>query len=486
MLKLRQPAALKPLMVTQTLERIGGIVLLVLITTYLTQVFHMDDQSSVNLVGSYGALQMAGYLAGGFLSDRVLGYRNCVLWGCALLVFGYWCLTIKQLNYLYLGLSFACIGNSLFLPSLAGFVSDFYYERDPRRNRGFIWLYLSMNIGSLIAAIIAAIGLSIWNWKLTFYFCAGAAALAGIIFIIGKNNYENRGFCVRQSFFRSGWTRHSVGLIIIAGLLTLVYYSLQHITLNSVILYLLAVTVIAGLLIASLYEADEKRYRLVRLIVLIVFAVIFWGLCAQEYMIVPLFIHREVGFQYNHIPVTVPVYFAVNASLVAIFCPILANVWQRLHKKRREPSPGIKVALSLLSLGFAMTILTIGSTHPGDNQHVNALWVIAAFVFFALGESILYPTGLSLVTLLAPKKWRGLILALWFMTVGMGFLLASKLSQEAALPQMPLPLLTSEQHYAHAFAHYAVIAYLAGATLLLLLPMIKRLAPIHLKGTAEH
>ena len=483
MLKLRQPAALKPLMLTQALERIGGVLLLVLITTYLTQVFHMDEQSSINLVGSYGALQMAGYLAGGFLSDRILGYRNCVLWGCLFLITGYLCLTVKKLSYLYLGLSLACVGNSLFMPSLSGFVSDFYYERDPRRNRGFIWLYLSMNIGSLVAAIAAAIGLSIWNWALTFYFCAGAAALAGIIFLLGKNNYENRGFSARHCFFRSAWLRQCIGGAIVIGLFLLVHYLLQHMTLNSVILYLLTVIALAGLVIASLYESDEKRYRLLRLIVLIAFAVIFWGVCAQEYMVVPLFIHQEVGFQYFNIPVTVPIYFAVNAMLVAIFCPVLANLWRRLHKKRREPSPGIKIAISLLALGFAMTILTFGSTHTNAHHHVNAIWVITAFVFFALGESILYPTGLSLVTLLAPKKWRGLILALWFMTVGMGFLLAAKLSKQAGLASN---LLVSEHHYTQAFAHYALLAYGAGIALLLLLPMIKRLAPIHLKGTAEH
>ena len=109
-----------------------------------------------------------------------------------------------------------------------------------------------------------------------------------------------------------------------------------------------------------------------------------------------------------------------------------------------------------------------------------------AFVFFALGESILYPTGLSLTTLLAPRKWRGLLIALWFMTVGMGFLLATKLGEQAVLPSYPVSHFFSERHYAHAFAHYAVIAYCAGILLLLLMPAIKRFAPVHLQGTSEH
>lgn len=483
MLKLRQPSALKPLVFTQALERIGGVLLLVLIVTYLTQVYHMDDTTTVNLVGSFGALSMAGYLAGGVLSDRVLGYRVCVMWGTLLLLIGYLLLTVKSILYLYLGLSFVCIGNSLFMPSLSGFVSEFFYERDPRRNRAFIWLYMSMNVGALIAAVIATLGLAYYGWELTFYFSACAAAVAGLVFFFSRNNYENRGLEPRSTFFKTPILRHLTGAASVVVLLGVVYFLLQHITLNSVILYVLAILVLAALLIASFYESEEKRYRLIRLIVLIVFSVVFWGICSQEYLVVPLFINREVGLHYNNIQVTAPVYFALNACLVAIFCPILASVWQHLHRKRREPAPGIKIALSLLSLGVAMSILTLGSVNPEADMHVNAIWVFCAFIFFALGESILYPTGLSLTTLLAPRKRRGLLLALWFMTVGMGFLFATKLGEQAALPTHPISLQLSEQHYAHAFAHYAVIAYCTGIVLLLLMPVIKKLAPVHYQGT---
>jgi POT family proton-dependent oligopeptide transporter len=133
-----------------------------------------------------------------------------------------------------------------------------------------------------------------------------------------------------------------------------------------------------------------------------------------------------------------------------------------------------------------MTILTLGAIYPGTDQHVHAGWVLGSFIFFALGESILYPTGLSLTTLLAPKKWRGLLIALWFMTIGMGFLLATQLGELAELPNYPISHLLSEHQYAHAFAHYAVIAYCAGIVLLLLIPLLKRLAPIHVQGTSEH
>jgi proton-dependent oligopeptide transporter, POT family len=486
MLKLRQPAALKPLLFTQSLERVGGVLLLILITTYLTQTYGMDDQSTFNLVGSFGALSMAGYLAGGFLSDRVLGYRTSILWGCLLLCIGYLLLTIKSKLYLYAGLSFACIGNSLFMPSLSGFVSEFFYERDPRRTRAFIWLYMSMNVGALIAAVIAGVGLAFYGWTLTFYFSAVACMIAGLVFLLNKKNYENRGLAPRECFTKHPVLCHMIGTFIILTLLTLVFFLLQHLSLNSLILYILAIVVLAALLIASFYESEEKRYRLIRVIVLIIFSVIFWGLCSQEYLVVPLFISREVGVLYSNIETMAPIYFALNACLVAIFCPILAAVWRRLHAKRNEPSPGTKIALSLLSLGVAMTTLTIGSIYPGGNMHVSAAWVFSSFIFFALGESLLYPTGLSLTTLLAPRKWRGLLVALWFMTVGMGFLFATKLGKLAVLPGHSMSLYASKQHYAHAFAHYAIVAYSAGILLLLLMPVIKRYAPIHLQGTSEH
>jgi POT family proton-dependent oligopeptide transporter len=372
------------------------------------------------------------------------------------------------------------------MPSLSGFVSEFFYERDPRQGRAFIWIYLSMNVGALVAAIVATFGLALYGWKVTFYFSACTTIAAGLVFLLSQTNYENRGLSPRDSLFQSTALRYLFGITAVIGMLFIAFFLLQHITLNSVILYILTILVLAALLIASFYESDEQRYRLIRIIILILFSVIFWGLCAQMYLVVPLFINREVGMHYNHISINAPTYFALNACLVALFCPILAAFWRRLHKKRNEPAPETKVAFSLLSLAVAMTILTLGSRYPDQTMHVRATWVFSAFVFFALGESILYPTGLSLTTLLAPRKWRGLLIALWFMTVGMGFLLATKLGEQAALPSYPVSHLFSEHHYAHAFSHYALIAYCAGILLLLLMPVIKRLVPVHLQGTSEH
>jgi POT family proton-dependent oligopeptide transporter len=486
MLKLRQPPAIKPLVFTQSLERVGGVLLLILIATFLSRIYHLDDQHTINLAGAYGALSMGGYLVGGLLSDRFLGYRRCIQWGIFLLFAGYLLLTVKSIYYLYISLSLICVGNSLFMPSLSGFVSDFFYERDPRRGRAFIWLYLGMNVGALLAAVVADLGLLVYGWQLAFYFCACVMIIAGIVFMVSQRHYENRGLVPREAFIQNKAVRLLASALITLCLLVAVFFLLQHLTSKSVILYILSILVLAALLIASFYESDEKRYRLIRIIIIILFSVIFWGLCSQMYLVVPLFINREVGMNYNHIQVAAPLYFALNALLVVIFCPILAALWRRLHTKRTEPSPGTKLALSLLAVGVAMTILTLGALYPGSDQHVHAAWVLASFVFFALGESILYPTGLSLTTLLAPKKWRGLLIALWFMTIGMGFLLATKLGELAVLPNHPVTHLFSERLYAHAFAHYAIIAYCTGIILLLLMPVIKRLAPIHLQGTSEH
>lgn len=404
MLKLRQPPAIKPLVFTQGLERVGGVLLLILIATFLSRIYHLDDQQTINLAGAYGALSMAGYLVGGLLSDRFLGYRRCIRWGIFLLFAGYLLLTVKSLVYLYVSLSLICVGNSLFMPSLSGFVSDFFYERDPRRSRAFIWLYLGMNVGALVAAIVADLGLLVYGWQLAFYFCACIMVIAGCVFIVSQRNYENRGLAPRDALIQNSVLRLLSSILITLCLLGAVFILLQNLTSKTVILYILSILVLAAMLIASFYEADEKRYRLIRIIIIIVFSVIFWGLCSQIYLVVPLFINREVGMNYSHIQVAAPIYFALNALLVAIFCPILASFWRRLYTKRAEPAPGTKIALALLSVGVAMTILTLGSIYPGSDQHVHAVWVLAAFVFFALGESILYPTGLSLTTLLAPKS----------------------------------------------------------------------------------
>ena len=69
---------------------------------------------------------------------------------------------------------------------------------------------------------------------------------------------------------------------------------------------------------------------------------------------------------------------------------------------------------------FAANIVVEG----GGLVKVSALWLIASYFFQTVGELFLSPVGLSSMTKLAPKKFSGQMMGVWFLATAMGNLIA--------------------------------------------------------------
>ncbi len=71
---------------------------LVLYLIALTQTggFGMKKESAYAIYAAYGALVYLTTLAGGFLADKVLGFRKSIIWGASLMAAGQFTLVVSQ------------------------------------------------------------------------------------------------------------------------------------------------------------------------------------------------------------------------------------------------------------------------------------------------------------------------------------------------------------------------------------------------------
>ncbi len=100
-------------------------------------------------------------------------------------------------------------------------------------------------------------------------------------------------------------------------------------------------------------------------------------------------------------------------------------------------------------------------------RQVSPLWLIGAYLLFACGELCLSPVGLSCTTQLAPARFGGQSMGLWFLTLALGSFLAGLLGGNYdARDLTTLPAL-----YLQLFWWTAA----AGALMLLITPAVKRL-----------
>ena len=102
-------------------------------------------------------------------------------------------------------------------------------------------------------------------------------------------------------------------------------------------------------------------------------------------------------------------------------------------------------------------------------------WLIFTYMFHTFGELSLSPVGLSLITKLAPKKFSGQMMGIWFLATSLGNLLAGLIAGKAsggnvdALADMPNQ-------------YMIIVATTIGAGVLLLLiskPMKKLMGDVH-------
>src|ERR1044072_4069957 len=83
------PKGLPFLFLTEMWERFGFYVVQGMLVLYMTKSFGFSDDKSFTVSGLFAALAYISPLVGGFLADRVLGFKVAIAWGGILLILGY-------------------------------------------------------------------------------------------------------------------------------------------------------------------------------------------------------------------------------------------------------------------------------------------------------------------------------------------------------------------------------------------------------------
>ncbi|MBV9911983.1 MAG: MFS transporter, partial [Sinobacteraceae bacterium] len=159
----------------------------------------------------------------------------------------------------------------------------------------------------------------------------------------------------------------------------------------------------------------------------------------------------------------------VNPLLIIIFAPVLASVWLALGRRGRDLSAPAKFALGLIFMGAGFLVMFLASEYVLRGEKVLPTWLIFTFLLHTLGELCLSPVGLSSMTKLAPPRFVGQVMGVWFMGLALGTNLAGQLSGNYdATDLQSLPALFMKIFWWGAGS---------GLIMLLLTPLLKRLMP---------
>jgi POT family proton-dependent oligopeptide transporter len=437
------PRGLSTLFFTEMWERfsyygIRPLLILFMTAALLDGGFGFTREVASSIVGIYAACVYLASLPGGWIADRWLGLRRAIWYGGVFIALGHLSIALSAVfaqATFFLGLIFIVIGTGLLKPNISAIVGDLYPEGGGRRDAGFSIFYMGINIGAFAAPLITGyLGERVgWHWGF------GAA---GVGMVIGLITYRMRaGNTLGPIGLEPSVSRHEQEKVkrytlMAAGVLALIVAlpALGVITINAVavaarmrdVMLAIAVAYFLYLFLFAGLTTDEKK-RVAVIIVLFVFATIFWSAFEQAPTSLNLFAADFTDRMLFGWEVPVLWLQAVNSLFVILLAPVFAMLWVAMDKRGKNPSSPAKFTFGLFCAGLGFLVMVAAADKVIDSGgvvKVSMMWLSVSYLLQTFGELALSPVGLSSMTKLAPRKFVGQMMGVWFMAAALGNLIA--------------------------------------------------------------
>ncbi|HQQ95541.1 MAG TPA: peptide MFS transporter [Bacteroidia bacterium] len=124
------------------------------------------------------------------------------------------------------------------------------------------------------------------------------------------------------------------------------------------------------------------------------------------------------------------IFQSINPFFVIALTPLLIAFFALLSKRKKEPTTATKIAYGLLvsALSTLVMVLAVYATGNGAVK-ASAWWLISCYGVVTVGELLLSPMGLSMVSKLAPARLTALMMGGWQLATSVGNKLSGVLAK---------------------------------------------------------
>lgn len=455
--------------------------------------FEERDTIALGIYASYGTLVYATPALGGMLADKLLGFRRAILLGGVFMSLGHFVLAFEHPIFFYIALALIIIGNGLFKPNISSFVGMLYEQGDKRRDSGFTIFYMGINVGAGIAPLLCAWLGETYGWHYGFG-VAGVGMLLGLAAFwngIRSNVFGVHGLPPEENSLERKKigikVKHLVPLVAVL-LVPMIAYILQfgdfvfnmfgtilfEGTIVSFIFNLVVLGILGYLIWIMSQVSMKERKKLIVIIFLTTMMTIFWSFYELSGSLITLFADRNVNL----------VFFTAGGTnaLTGIFVVILAlpfsALWLYVTKVKRNPRTPFKFAFGLASIGIGFVLFSVSSQFADDMGRVPFVFLLAGYFMFVVGELNMSPVGLSKITELAPKKFVGFMMGIWFLASAYAFNLGGFIGRKMAIggkaDGADVSGFDSLEVYTSGFGNIVYVAFGAAFLALVLAPLMKK------------
>jgi POT family proton-dependent oligopeptide transporter len=400
--------------------------------------FGYERTQAASIVGIYGACVYLASLPGGWIADRWLGLQRSIWYGGVIITLGHLSIGLSAIfakPAFFFGLVLIVIGTGLLKPNISAIVGDLYPNGGARRDAGFSIYYMGINIGAFVGQLVTGfLGERIgWHWGF------GAAGVGMAIGLVSYRLFARTtlgpigtGVSVSPEEQLKARTIGLASLGVILAIVVAVGSGIVPINPVAVAEYTtvgiigLAIAYFAYLFLFAGLSSDERK-RTVVIGVLFLAAAVFWSAFEQAPTSLNLFARDFTDRMVLGFEVPATWFQSINSFFVILLAPVFAALWVWLGKRGMAPSSPAKFAFGLFmgGLGFYIMLLAANRVIAGGDTiiKVSVMWLTVSYFLQTVGELSLSPVGLSSMTKLAPRRFVGQMMGVWFMASALGNLI---------------------------------------------------------------
>ncbi len=455
------PKGLWVLFGTEMWERFNFYGMRTILTLFIVNALMMSKEQSSIIYGGFLGLCYLTPMLGGFIADRFLGNRNCIMLGGLLMATGQLLLFFSASIFgsnlelartlLYIALGVIILGNGFFKPNISSMVSSLYPPAERTKlDTAFTIFYMGINCGAFLGQLICPIigdvvkdgvrDINAFKWG---YLAAAIAMLIGVTtFYLLKNKYvvkpdgrplgglpkhnTSEDYAEGEAQTAS-FSNKSLALAVVAfmGLGLLFFYVFGQNVIYSII-YAAGLT-LAGLIISDGSITKVERDRILVIYIVSFFIIFFWAAFEQAGSSLTFIADNQTDrnfFGWDMPPSMVQIFNGIFVVALAVPFSIL---WDKLRAKGKEPISPVKQAYGLAFIALSYLIIAYNVKYLGNSGLLAVKWLILLYLIQTLGELCLSPIGLSLVGKLAPKRFSSLLYGVFFLSNASGYALAGTL-----------------------------------------------------------
>ena len=457
-----QPKGLWALALANTGERFGYYTMLAVFILFLLANFGWTSGTAGTVYSSFLACVYFLPIIGGAAADK-WGYSKMVTIGIFVMFLGYLLLSlpmgadIPAIVVMVAALLLVSLGTGLFKGNLQVMVGDLY--NDPKyaqkRDAGFSLFYMLINVGAMFAPTAA---IKIMDWaqlslgisKSDSYHFAFAVACVSLIVSIAiyylfkstfahvlttdkaaveKNTKELEEMAPAE-------TKERIVCLCLVFAVVIFFWMAFHQN-GATLTYFARDFVATSATGVTAMEMDVTNLVACIFIVYSLFG-IFQNKGKGKIIPAVLIVAAVAYLSYNYMNVTeveisAPIFQQFNPCFVIALTPVSIGIFGWLAKKGKEPKAPVKIGLGMIVASIAYLLMTTttmalpapDAVNPKHLADVNPNLLVTTYLILTFAELLLSPIGISFVTKVAPTKYKGIMMGLWFGATAVGNFLVS-------------------------------------------------------------